>query len=118
MVPLAAVPGLLLTTLLPGWLLVRAIWPEERVRGPASLARTLGLSLALSIAVTIVVASALGFLPHGETGFFRPWAVAAALLLASLGLFGWGARRGAFPRLAGRLARVPLAGLRRPNQKA
>lgn len=105
MVTVWALPGLVLTSLLPGWLLVRALWPEARVRDPMSFLRTLVLSIAFSIAITIVVASTLGFLPHGETGLFRPLWIGAALVAATVGLASWALRRGAFPRLARRPTR-------------
>lgn len=107
MLPLWAYPGLVLTSLLPGWLLLRAVWPHERVRDPFSFLRALVLAVGLSIAVTIVVGSILGFLPHGETGLFTPAGIAVGLLVASGALFAWGVRRGAFPRLSRRAASQP-----------
>lgn len=106
MLSIAALPGLLLTSLLPGWLLVRALWPEGRVRDPMSFLRTLVLSMGFSVGITICVASLLGYLPHGQRGFFGPVGIAAGLLAAAAGAFVWGLRRGAFPRLARRTNRA------------
>lgn len=78
---LFAVVGLLLALAAPGFFGLRAIAPKSR-----DLAETLAFSVVGSVAVTILVGSALGF-----AGMFRrePLLAALALATAALAVAAW-----------------------------
>lgn len=102
--------ALALLVVLPGILLVNALFPAPR----SSLTRLERgyLAVASGILLLMLVGIVLGFLPHGERGWFRTLATGFPLVeLASLGvsavLFWVGLVRGAYPRLS---ARYPSLG--------
>ena len=107
--------SVLLFFFVPGYLLVRVLWPEWRLRGEKALERTLttvALALVLSLALTILVGFVLG-----NAGLFYASAsdplLEAILAVLSLVLFGIGWWRGAFARTPPQpspLAEAPLAG--------
>lgn len=106
---LGIVLGTLLLVVLPGFLLVQAVFPPAR----SSLTRLERgyLAVAGGILLLILVGSILGFLPHGERGFFTNVRtgfpnVELALLAVSLALFWAGLARGAYPRVAARYPRL------------
>lgn len=105
---LVLVVGLLVV--LPGWLLVNAVFPPFRgqVRGLERAYLVLGSGILLLVLVGVL----LGFLPHtGRVGFFQTMAVGfphveLAMLATSLVLGYVGLHRGAYPRLAARYPRL------------
>jgi uncharacterized membrane protein len=104
---LLLVAGLLVV--LPGWLLVNALFPRGRssVQG---LERGY-LVVGGGILVLILVGVLLGFIPHTGTGYFQTMAVGfphveLAMLAVSLLLAYMGLQRGAYPRVAARYPRL------------
>lgn len=102
--------ALLLLVALPGWLLLRALFPERR---SLSGAAQVYLVAAGGVLVLMLVGIVLGFLPHsGGRGAFQSLAtggmpnVELATLAASLVLFWIGAHRGAYPRVRARFPRL------------
>lgn len=100
----------LLLVALPGYLLVRAIFPK---RESLPVAQQVYLVIAGGILVLASVGIVLGFLPHtGGRGAFQSIAtggmpnVELATLGVSLVLFWVGAARGAFPRVSARYPRL------------
>ena len=92
---------------LPGVALVNALLPRGAVRG----ATRVYLSLAAGVLLLTLVGVVLGFLPHGERGWFQTLATGApnlelAMLAATVLLFYVGLVRGAYPRLAARVPRL------------
>jgi len=102
---LLVVTGLLV--ILPGFLLVNAVFRPGRLTW---LERAY-MSLAGGILLLILVGVVLGFLPHGSRGFFQTTATGSpnvefATLAVSVVLFSVGIQRGAYPRLARRFPRL------------
>ena len=100
----------LLLVALPGYLLVRALFPA---RASLPLAQQLYLTLAGGVLLLAGVGIVLGFLPHASgRGAFQSLATKGMpnVELASLGvclvLFWIGAARGAFPRVSARYPRL------------
>ena len=102
--------ALLLLIVLPGWLLVRALFPR-----PGILSRVQEAYLALGggVLVLMTVGIVLGFLPRaGGRGQLQSLAtggmpnVELATLAVSLVLFWIGAARGAYPRVSARFPRL------------
>lgn len=99
---LAAVAGALLVFVVPGLALNRALFPDWRFRGPSGTARVVEtgvMSLFGSVALTVVVGSALAAGP-GLT-FQASWRdpeLEAVLGVLSAALFAVAALRGAFRR--------------------
>lgn len=101
-----------LLVVLPGWLLVNALFP----RGRSSLS---GLERGYvaaggGILLLIFVGVVLGFLPHSGDGFFQTLGsgfphVELAMLGVSLLLGYVGLHRGAYPRVAARYPRLLAA---------
>lgn len=77
----------------PGFLLVRALFPRA---GLTRIERGY-LAVASGILLLMLVGVTLGSVPGWP--LFAPVPVAAALAAVSLGLFGIGLQRGAYPRL-------------------
>lgn len=106
--------AVLVVVALPGWLLVKALFPRaESLRWSERVFLTVAGGVLVAMAVGIV----LGFLPHGGRGFLQslptrgmPY-VEVAMLAVSFGLFWVGVRRGAFPTLARRYPRLAAVGL-------
>lgn len=92
---------------IPGFLLVKALYPRSRIRDDPPL--QLFLSIVGSVAITILVGLALALVPGGVRGFFQggasgaPWleltlaALSAALALVWLSRRGEGGVPGAIP---------------------
>jgi uncharacterized membrane protein len=102
---LALVTGLLVV--LPGFLLVSAVFTPGRL----TRLEKAYMSVAGGILLLVLVGVVLGFLPHGQRGFFQTTAtgspnVELVTLALSLVLFSIGLQRGAFPRLARRFPRL------------
>jgi hypothetical protein len=94
-----------LVVALPGFLLVQAAFPPGR-KQLSGFERSY-LSAVGGILLVILVGVTLGFLPHGERGFFSTAAtgfphVELWLAIVSGALFWIGLQRGAYPRLAAR----------------
>lgn len=70
--PIGALVGLGLALFVPGYFLLQALFPGRRFYGPFHAIALLALSVACSVAITIVVGSVLGFLP-GATADGRGW---------------------------------------------
>lgn len=109
---LLVVTGLLV--LLPGFLLVNAVFPPGKATKITLLERSY-VAVAGGILLLVLVGVVLGLLPHGTRGFFQTMAtgvpyVELAMLAVSLVLFSVGLQRGAYPRLARRFPQ--LAGSR------
>ena len=106
---LRLVAALLLLVLLPGWLLVQALFPRRESLG---FAARVYLTIAGGVLLLMSVGIALGFLPHGSRGHFSSFAsggmpnVELLTLAVSAGLFWAGAARGAYPTLAARYPRL------------
>lgn len=101
---LVLVVGLLVV--LPGWLLVNALFPPRR-SSRLGWAERAYLSLVGGILLLILVSVLLGFLPHDGRGYFQTIAtgmpnVELATLAVSALLFYVGLHRGAYPRVAAR----------------
>lgn len=110
----------ILLVALPGWLLSRALFPR---REALTLAERATVASAGGILLLMLVASILGFLPHGGgRGHFQSLATGSMpnLELAMLGttaLVTWIAiQRGAFPSLATRFPRLSEPLLKRGAQ--
>lgn len=94
---------------LPGWLLVVALFPH---RSSLSVAERTYLSLGGGILLLMLVASVLGFLPHGQVGHLQSLAtggmpnVELSMLVVSGALLYVGARRGAHAWLVARYPRL------------
>ncbi|MHB8586038.1 MAG: hypothetical protein ACYDDF_09445, partial [Thermoplasmatota archaeon] len=108
MIPTTAIPGILVTSFVPGYLLYRMVMPQERIRDPLTFVKMLVLSILFSIAAVSVLGVALGFIPHGSTGFFAPLWVVLGITAMSVAFFWVGLRRGAYPHL--RRVHVPEPG--------
>ena len=100
---------LALLVLLPGAILVNALFPPPR----STLTRLERgyLAVAGGILLLMLVGVVLGLLPGGERGHFRTLATGAptvelALLAVSVLLFWVGLQRGAYPRVAARFPRL------------
>ncbi len=114
---LRVVAALILVFVLPGLLLVNALYPRrgELDREYDALYR-LTLGIVLSIAVTVLwgfFLNSLGVQPGGVTGYVQAPEIAEGLVGLSLLFFVLGWWRGAYPwmaRLHPSLARVPKAG--------
>lgn len=98
--------ALLLLVALPGWLLVRALFPAQ---GSLTRWQQAYLVPAGGILVLMLLGIVLGFLPRaGSRGHFQSLAtggmpnVELAVVAASLVLFWVGAHRGAYPRASAR----------------
>lgn len=110
--PLQAVAGLALIFLLPGYFLVKAVFPRERLSEDFHGPLVLFLSVSMSLVITILVGSVLGFLPKpagAEKGFFQGAAtgfpyIELALVGVTVLLALVAAVRGAFPFLRSRRA--------------
>lgn len=95
-----------LLIVLPGWLLLRAFFPDPKSLGGAA---SVYLTLAGGILVLMTIGIVLGFLPHGSRGAFQSIPlegmpnVELATIAACLLLFWVGARRGAYARIRARL---------------
>jgi uncharacterized membrane protein len=107
LVRLLLVAGLLVV--LPGWLLVNALFPRHRshLRGLERGYMVVGGG----VLVLILVGVLLGLIPHARTGFFQTMAVGfphveLAMLAVSLLLGYVGLQRGAYPRVAARYPRL------------
>lgn len=100
--------ALTLLVALPGWLVVQALWPE---RGGLRASERLYLSIAGGVLMTMLVASVLGFLPHGDRGALQSVFLGGmpnleiAMLAVCVCLFWLGVHRGAYPVLAARYPR-------------
>ena len=105
---LFAVVGGALIFFVPGYFLVKAAWVREAPSPEIGRASIPIFAFVLSMGLTIIVGSILGFLPHdGKRGYFQTWGsgvpfLEGALLLLSLAFFLIAAHRGAFPRLSER----------------
>jgi hypothetical protein len=105
-VRLVLVVGLLIV--LPGWLLVNAVFPRRTFRG---IERAY-VVVATGILELMLVATALGFLPHGSgSGWYSTFAtgfpsVELAALAACIVLFWIGLVRGAYPKVQARYPRL------------
>lgn len=93
-----------LVFVVPGYLLVRALWPPAAPGSPGPVARGV-LSVVLSMSLTILVGVLLGFLPHEDAsmGWLQTSATglpfAEGLLVALSTLFiVIGMARGAYSR--------------------
>lgn len=118
--PLTIVGGLALLFFLPGFLLLHAIFPGRRYFGPFHPFAMPLLSVVVSVAVVVVVGTALALLPGGPPGgapgmgWFQGGqsvgpggeggvpVLEVTLGALSLLLFGVAALRGAFPLLGRR----------------
>jgi hypothetical protein len=105
--PLGVLAGIVLVFLAPGYFLLQALFPGRRFFGPFHPVALLAMSIACSVAITILTGSVLGFLPGG-TGDGRGWFQGAQtgapiieLVLAGVSviLFGVAWARRAFPLL-------------------
>lgn len=107
--------ALALLVILPGFLLVQALFPRP---GALSRSERVYLTLGGGVLVTMLVGIVLGFLPHGDRGFLSSLAtggmpnVEVLMIVASVGLFYLGAARGAYPELALRYPRFVLPWLK------
>lgn len=104
--PLGALLGIILVFLAPGFFLLQALFPGRRFFGPFHPMALVGLSVACSVAITVVVGTILGFLPGGPggRGWFQGAQTGAPVLELTLSglsllLFALGWWRGAFPLL-------------------
>lgn len=104
--PLGVLVGIVLIFLAPGYFLLHAIFPGRRYFGPFHPAAMVAYSMALSVGITVVVGTILGFLPGGPggRGWFQGSQTGAPVLELTLGslalvLFGVAWWRGAFPLL-------------------
>lgn len=97
--------ALALLVALPGWLLAVALFPRREDLG---FAQRVYLAIGGGILVTMLVASGLGFLPHGDRGALQSIFTGGmpnlelAMLAACIGLFWIGAQRGGYPAFASR----------------
>lgn len=101
--------AILLLVVLPGYLLVQAAFPP--VKNRIGVTERAYLSFVGGIVVLILVGVTLGFLPHGDRGWFQTSATGApnveiALLVVSVLLFYVGLQRGSFPSVARRFPRL------------
>ncbi|HWG91412.1 MAG TPA: hypothetical protein VNZ52_11250, partial [Candidatus Thermoplasmatota archaeon] len=98
--------GAALVFFVPGYLLTKACWPRKHPVPELGWASIPLMGLVLSLGITIVAGSVLGFLPHpGKRGFFQTWSTGVPILeMVLLGLsvafFMAAAARGAFPRMS------------------
>ena len=106
--PLTILGGLVLLFVAPGFLLLHALFPGRRYFGPFHPVAMPILCICVSVAVLVVVGSALGFLPGSPTsdgrGWFQGSQAGAPILELTLGglclpLFAVAWWRGAFPLL-------------------
>ncbi|MGP8077390.1 MAG: hypothetical protein ACLQD8_07620 [Thermoplasmata archaeon] len=99
---LQAMTGGLLLFAVPGFTVARCLFPEWRFRGPDGARRALEtatLAFVLSIALTVLVGSAL--LGLAPTGFSAAWSdpvLEAVLAAVALVAFAGGLARGAYAR--------------------
>ncbi|MGQ9583569.1 MAG: DUF1616 domain-containing protein [Thermoplasmatota archaeon] len=114
--------GLLLIFFLPGYLLVKALFPgRNELDKEYNVIYEIGLGMGLSIVIAILVGFFLGSLHQligfrvvdgKEKGYFDTPYIVASLLLVCLAFFAAAWYRGAFPwmgRLHPSLARVPAS---------
>lgn len=108
--PLGVLLGLILVFFAPGFALLHALFPGRRYYGPFHPFAMPALSVVMSVAITVLVGSILGFLPGGigGKGWFQGAQTGAPILELTLAgltvaLLAVGWWRGAFP-LLGRLA--------------
>lgn len=111
--PAVIVVGLVLLFFAPGFFLLHALFPGRRYFGPFHPVAMPTLSIVTSVAVLVVVGTALGFLPGGPDGrgWFQGSQTGAPILESVLGgvsalLFIAAWWRGAFP-LLGRSTEYP-----------
>jgi hypothetical protein len=101
-----AVGGGLLLFVVPGLAVARAMFPEWRFRGPEGLRRSLEtatLSFVLSVALTVLVGSALlGLAPGGFAAGWRDPLLEAVLAAVAAVAFVAAGLRGAFSTEPGR----------------
>ncbi|HVL48669.1 MAG TPA: DUF1616 domain-containing protein [Candidatus Thermoplasmatota archaeon] len=103
--PIQSAVALALIAFVPGFFLVKALFPRPRAAGFDALL-TGFLSVATSLAITIVVGVVLGFLPAEGRGYFQaagsgfPF-IESSLALVSVALAAVAWRRGAFRRESG-----------------
>lgn len=101
--------ALALLVALPGWLLVHALLPAREKLGTA---QRIYLTVAGGILLTMLVASLLGFLPHGDRGALQSIFLGGmpnleiAMLAVCVSLLWLGAHRGAYPAFARRYPRL------------
>lgn len=108
--PASIMGGIALLFVLPGYLLLQALFPQRRWFGPFHAIAVPTLSVVTSVAILVVVGTVLGFLPGGpgDKGWFQGNQSGAPVLEIVLGalsfmLLGVAVWRGAFPLLrAGR----------------
>lgn len=105
--PLQALVALALIFILPGFFLVKAVFPRRRLSEDFHAPYVLFLSVTMSIVVTILVGTTLGFLPKpagAEKGYFQGAATGFPFIEIALGgvtlvLAAAAVLRGAFPRV-------------------
>lgn len=109
--PVQAVVALALVFVLPGFFLVKAIWPRHAFSRDYHALTVLFLSVVLSVSVTILATGVLAFLPGGRftgaaTGapVIEGTLAGVTLVLASVAV-----ARGAFPRVWARGAPATVA---------
>lgn len=115
--PFQAALGLLLVFVLPGYFLVKALFGKARLSADFHGVTVAFLSIVMSVVVTILVGSGLGFLPKPaawEKGWFQGAATGAPILEIALAgvtlLFAAVAlARGAFPRVTRGLSKSAAA---------
>lgn len=114
--PLFSLAALVLLFFLPGYLLMKALWPEHRVRGPGGrlwLLQVLAGGVVLSTVLSILIGFYLGNVGLFQAGPSQPYL--EALLGALSAVFfvaGW--FRGAFARTAP--APAPVGGEELPAE--
>jgi hypothetical protein len=100
---LQATVGGLLLFVVPGFALARCLFPEWRFRGPDGARRALEtatLAFVLSVALTVLVGSALlGLAPGGFAAAWGDPVLEVALAAVAVVAFAAGAVRGAYSRI-------------------
>ncbi len=124
--PVQALAGLALILLLPGYFLVKTVFPRERLSRDLHAPLLLFLSVALSVVTTVLVGSVLAFWPRGagERGLFQGAATGAPIIETALAgttaaLAIAAIARGAFPRVfrgVGRWRNPPPPGPAGPSR--
>lgn len=108
--PLGVILGIALLFFAPGYFLLHALFPGRRYFGPFHLFALPALSVVVSVAITILVGTILGFLPapNGGRGWFQGAqsfdgdgapVLEVTLGAIALALFALGWWRGSFPLL-------------------
>jgi hypothetical protein len=98
--PLFATLALVLFFFLPGYLLMKALWPEWRIRGKAAVERGVTMvtgAVVSSTAMTILVGFVLGNTASFQAGPDNPL-LEAVLLVLSVAFFLVGLWRGAYSK--------------------